>query len=317
MKNTENTKYIFFKKAAVLGLFFALCLSVLNVLYLNFVAPETVIGKSDKQFEDRNGNFDVIFFGDSHVLSGIDPKYIDKSFNFASTGENYFQTYYKLKGILESDIEKPKAIALSIDLHSFSSTRVKDFDNLWYWEKYIPFNEMIQFGEESTAQQWMDAYIPIIGNGAGFLELFLQSNKSSVTLGYRALNEDFEQEENRKKAGEKRTKFHFKDAEDFDKLLVEKFSEIIDLAQENNVEVFLIKFPVSKEYLEGADKYIDAKKYYENVDEILGKTKNKGKDIRLLDYQDEFFDNPSYFSDSDHLNHRGAKKLSEIIANEL
>jgi hypothetical protein len=317
MKNTENTKYIFFKKAAVLGFSFALLLFVLNILYFIWVVPETVLGRSDKQFEDRDRDSDIIFFGDSHVLSGINPKYIDKSFNFASTGENYFQTYYKLKGILESDIEKPKAIALSIDLHSFSSTRVKDFGNLWYWRKYIPFREMVQFSEENKAKQWVEAYVPIIGNGAGFLELFLQSNNSSVTLGYKALNEDFEQEENRKKAGEKRAKFHFKDAEDFDKLLVEKFSEIINLAQENNVEVFLIKFPVSKEYLEGADKYIEVKKYYENVDEILGKTKNKGKDIRLLDYQDEFFDNPNYFSDSDHLNHRGAKKLSEIIADEL
>ncbi len=317
MKNTKNTKYVFFKKAAVLGFFVALFLLVSNALYFAWVVPETVIGKTDKQFEDRDGNFDIIFFGDSHVLSGIDPQYINGSFNFASTGENYFQTYYKVKKILESDGEKPKAIALSIDLHSFSSTRVKDFGNLWYWKKYVPFKEMVRFEEENKTQRWMQTYIPVIGKGTGFVELFLQSNKANVVLGYRALNEDFEKAENRKKTGEKRARFHFRNAEDFDELLVEKFSKIIDLAQENGVEVFLIKFPVSKEYLAGAEKYIDAEKYYANLDDIISKTKKKGEGIQMLNYQDEFFDNPGYLSDSDHLNYRGAKALSIFLEKDI
>jgi len=84
-------------------------------------------------------------------------------------------------------------------------------------------------------------------------------------------------------------------------------------ASQNNITVFLVKFPLSHAYLENIlGLGIPMDTFYENISSLLA-----DEHYILLDYQILFIENDSLFLDSDHLNREGSRILATRISQNL
>ena len=70
----------------------------------------------DKQFAEYDGTLTYLALGNSHNC--INTHILENSFNYGSPSENFIQSYYKLKYILEKSGKKPEYLLLQADISS-------------------------------------------------------------------------------------------------------------------------------------------------------------------------------------------------------
>lgn len=295
----------------VLVLLFALA----NMLFYKFVAPSSLLARTDSQFYPEKYNTKILLIGDSHIKSGLDPLIINSSFNLASLGENYIQTYYKLRKNLQDEKFRPEFIVMPLDLHTFSSYRSSRFEDHWYWKDFVDFREVAEINKNvSSVEKNLNLMFPLAGQGRNLIKYFFQRNSTVLIKGYMPVNESFLLANNKEAIASARADYHLKNQAAIDSSILLYFSKLIELAQEKGIKVILVKFPITKEYYNAAGKYIqDNNEYYSQIFSSI----KSCRDVYLMDYQKKFFGKQFIFKDSDHLNYDGAEQLSRLFTNDM
>lgn len=288
---------------------------IINQIYISYIQKEKEIFRSEKNWQEyisnpQNKNIDYGFFGDSHTLNAINPKYIPNSYNFASSGEDYIETYYKIKKLISEDNIDIDVFILEIDPHTFSQT--KDYKKYWfepinYYSKYLSLKYISKYKEQTFFQTSILNYFPVIGNGREILNFLIK--KPEITVIYKGFSEnkgDFSKNkpEEMKQLAKKRIEQHFPN-NTICKENLEYFINILKLLE--NKRIILLKYPITKNYKNEINhkmlnEYINLIKYIE-----------KSYNIELIDYQNIYFEKNYFFANSDHLNYEGAKDLSEKL----
>ncbi len=305
----------FIKKTIFFFILTSLLFFSINMCYENFVLKKTLLAKTDAQFIDANKEgINILFLGASHTKRGINPLLIPNSFNYASADENYAETYYKLKTLIEKKQLKPQIIILPLELNSFTSKRIERFNNGWYWKKYIDFQEFAKFNPKfSILEAEITSTFPVLGNGLDFLSIIIKG-KSEMVKGHKRTYRDFSQISNKEQEAIVKANSHFKNTKLIDERLVFYLKRILDLAKENNIKVLVIKFPITEEYYKASLRYIqDIEKFNDITEGIV----NDRKDVILVDYQRLYWGNYSLFHNSDHLNAKGAEEFTQVIKKDI
>ena len=301
---------------------------ILNVIYITTVQEKNNLDRQDTIYYEYINNLgtkeiNYVFFGDSHTRYGINPMYIDDSFNFGIPSENYIETYYKFKKILEEDNGTINNIVLEVDLHTFKhKSRPKErlFSDSYY-ANIVPINEMLQLKYQNVVPILIQEYFPVIGNGLDLVGFFITppttTSPTSIYLGWANNTGNFSSS-NRSQIANTTYERHFgnDNPNGIEEIRFEYFMKVLEVAKNNEVNVIFIKYPVSKEYDDFINKNnITKDEYYEfifaNVNDTLG------ENYTVLDYYDVFFEHAEYFFDPDHLNDIGSKNLSEKIQSDL
>ena len=120
--NQELTKFI--KNGSILIFLLILIMISLNYLYIKIIEPRKKINEKEIEWQHYketliNNTLNYAFFGDSHTGEGVRCEFIDNSFNFSGDGEDYVETYYKIKKLLKEGVII-KNFILEVDLHTFS-----------------------------------------------------------------------------------------------------------------------------------------------------------------------------------------------------
>lgn len=287
---------------------------IVNIIYYKSELQYTILERTEKQLFDLRNEIQILFLGDSHILLGIDPAQIENSFNYASGGENYIQTYYKLDNLIKKGFI-PEIAILPIDLHSFSSFRSVRFDNEWYWRKFINFYKLAyQERKLSLLNNEINGIFSFKGKGLQLLKPVDFSKLSEIQRGYTPSEANFSKAENRLKVAAERVKSHLEGCDAIDGSLLLYFYKILDLAEEQNIKVVLIKYPLTEEYYSSVKKYIpNEEEYYRSALSQI----NNYNNIYIFDYQLLYSNRPELFKDSDHLNSAGAAEFSKLLNKSL
>ncbi len=296
------------------GLFFALVVAALllvaNAAYLAIVAPQSVFELTEQQFSQQVPDVRLLFMGDSHVKDGLDPRVIPESFNFASPGENYLQTYWKLRHLLEREDLDIQAVVLPLDLHSFSSTRTDQEAYYWYWSRYDDSGEIRRsIPEASPLALRITALLPVLGNGLEFVRV--NWRHSELIRGFQVLRGDFGQLPDKAEIAERQAAEHLGDATVREPLLLESFARLLELAADNDITLVFVRYPVSPQHNAAASAYIgDVDAFYEPMLELIEGTPN----ATFLDAHALYFESLELFSNSEHLNGPGAEAFTRYLA---
>ena len=305
---------------------FLIIIILLNQCYILKIEKNKRIYRVEAEWQEYkkmlpNSTLDYAFFGDSHIVDALNPIYINNSFNFGSAGEDYIETYYKIRKIIEKDRIRINNFILQIDRHTLSNklrTNNRLFMNLMYYSQFIPLNQIAELKEKDRFSLLLEINLPIAGKGIEIIDFFKSPpDLTPITLGWNNRTEDFS-------LGEKenytltRIRDHFIDndlvLDSINEKSLEYFCKILEIAKENNIKIILIKYPVSKEYDKGLKKNnISIENYY---NELFNKINNVTLNYILLDYYDDFFEHLEYFSDPDHLNFVGSEILSKKVAED-
>ncbi len=299
----KDDKIKFMKRGSLFILFFLIIFIALNNYYILKTSP--------------GYNLDYAFFGDSHVRDGLNPEFIDNSFNFGNGEENYIETYYKIKKIIDGGI-KINNFVLQLDPHTFSDkfrTNKELSIEKGHYNKAIPLIDAKKIKPDNMAQ-FLKVNYPMIGHGRELIAYSLNPQDSNrIESGWTNNTEKFNLKDKTDVASKRYNYFFSKTPNLLDNTTIKYFLKIFDIAKHENIGIIFIKYPVTKEYnIEFIKHNISIEDYYSNLFKEINKTFTK---YVILDYYDDFFENPEYFGDSDHLNSLGSRVLSKKVWKEI
>ncbi|MBU2649367.1 MAG: hypothetical protein KKA81_00400 [Bacteroidetes bacterium] len=329
------------------ALTFILVLIAANILldqvYKNFVVHNILNNAKDKDFLEYDDTLTYLSMGNSH--NTVNTYILENSYNYFSPAENYVQTYYKLKYILENTEKKPENLLLYIDLSSFGPRAANYFEHNSYWVKYLDFFELARIKDDrDVLANWVEGrFFSYAGNYRDFklsLVYLVKIGKLELHHGYRpprnfknfAYNKPegvgilsdestydwsdaipVDSTERMHRARQKSSIYFAKDAY-FDSSVAIYFEMILEKCRQHDVNVILLRAPVTKEYFQDVSQMIPVELIYDSIKKIYSKYPNV---IQVLDYHDLYFDHPEYFFDADHLNPVGAEEFTKRLRCDL
>lgn len=312
------------KKGMVFLVLLVLAILLVNAVYENFVLTQKTFYRNELRYQSyvkglQGKEINVLFMGDSHIFHGINPEYLDNSFNYASGAENYIKTYYKVRNVLETDSLKVNTLVLQIDPHTFS-TRYTDEDNLLseyeLYHNFITLKEAREITGDGLFNLWLEGNLPVLGNGEEFGILLGGIKLQEINkYGWLKSESDYSLKEDKEAELQRSYDIAFNNQERISNLSFEYYLRTIDLAQKHNVTLVLIKMPLSDDYFTMLkQRNITNENYYETIFEATNKTISH---YFVLDYSGEFTEKEYLFGDPDHVNFIGAEILSKQIGEDL
>lgn len=272
---------------------------------------DLVEGSMISQYYDEEKNHEVIFIGDCEVYANFSPMvlYQEKgisSYVRGSSQQMIWQSYYILKETLK--YETPKVVVFNVNSMRYDEPVSEAYNRLtldkmkWSPEKI----EMIK--TSMREEESMLSYIfPILRYHDRFDKLtqedftYLFNEKKNTYQGF-LINKEIKPLENVPTV-KKLANYKFADID------YEYLQKILDLCNENNIKLLLIKAPsVYPHWYEEYDEQIEefAQKNNINFINFLDKVEEIG-----IDYKQDTYDRGL------HLNLTGATKLSKYFANYL
>jgi hypothetical protein len=273
----------------------------------------------DNQYAEYNDTLKYLSFGNSHDC--INAYILDKSFNYGSPSENYVQTYYKFRSVLQKYSKRPEQVILFIDISDFGPKISNRFDYTSYWVKYVDFAELARLKHDKDLRiNWFAGkFCSYAGNYKEMqltLLYLIKIGHLDLYRGYHPPRDfrNFAREKDRRKLARKKAELYFTKDDYFDEDMAFYFERLLRLCQDHHINVILIRMPVTKEFFEEASRIVPIDKLYEKADKVISKYPNV---IHVLDYHDRYFDHPEYFFDPDHLNPVGSDSLTVQLKKDL
>ncbi len=310
------------KRAAFFTIIFLVLSWGTSRLFDRIILHDSLILRTERQFQAFEDPLYYLFCGTSHVKNSINPDIIPNSFNYTYMGENYVQTYYKLKYLLENDprIQDTRAVFLPFDMTSFSPMTADIFEPTVYWNRFINW---IELGKQrgrliEYALKPIEAGLFSYFKGAQFIHDYALIRKSGSRLpkllnGFRPRFKSFEDIDDHRADAEYRADKYFHSTEIQNDEMAEHFLKCLELLKQYEKKAVIIQFPVSLEFYEAAHEFIPDNRFESD----LLKRAEQITDLTILDYRDLFFNQNDHFENSDHINVKGAEKISKLIHNEI
>ena len=196
----KKDKIKFTKRSMIFIVILLTIISLINYSYIKLIQDKKIIWRIDVIYNEYINNLedkkiDFAFFGDSHAQRGVNPNFINNSFNFAKGGESYVETYYKLKKIIEQDKIKINNIILEIDPHSFSDkirTQNEIFAEFSFYSNFVPIKEIANLKDISLVSILIRKHFPVFGEGKTLVTSFFKPiEMTPIYLGWEANTQDF------------------------------------------------------------------------------------------------------------------------------
>ena len=319
----KKDKYKFIKKSSLFALIFICIIFILNSIYINTIEKDRLEIRKKLEWQEHketlsNAALDYAFWGDSHTKCGLNPEYIENSFNFGNDGENYIETYFKIRKLTEEENIKVESIILQLDTHTFSSTLLANnrLFNKLYYKDYMSLKDFASLTEKNYLVIFFESEMRIIGNGTKVIDYLIKGPDSKVLkLGWQKNTKDFSKNKDSTLTAKKYTRHFEKDLVLIENKIFDYFQKTLKIASENQIKIVFIKYPVSNEYdNELKRNNLPRDDYYK---ELFARIDETTTDYIVLDYYDLFFEHPEYLNDSDHLNYIGSEILSQKVADDL
>jgi len=248
----------------------------------------------------------VLLMGGSHIKSGLNPIYMVNAKNVATPGETYFDTFHKLKYLVNNPNNDISKVVFGFGHNNICGLNddkyIKESMSIEYLGRtypIIPFNELNSVGVNKigylkTIIRKMCLYPSV--KHEGFMGKGFKGrlpNLSMSDVGKR-VNYHYYEEGAVRRESERDIKY---------------LDSIINFAGLNNIELVAVNIPQRKEYYSAIPERI--KRRYEEIRISLIE-----RDIRLIDLLEMELDSSS-FANHDHLSKEGAKIISKIVSDSL
>lgn len=291
------------------------CISLWFFFEINLSKVKNSYNVKARQIELVKDSIEVLVLGSSREYFGVNPDYIThNTFNLANTSQSLYydcrllQKYYK-------KLPKLKLVIIPISYFSFESTIETSKE---YWRKYY-YNHFFEIKPEMGSMGVSDIrayslfalYEP--GNAWSYMLKNFQMNLSEhthVNGWYEVSKEESNliTNESAKARALDHTNSMMKKNIGFN---IKQMEDMLNLLSKNRIKAVLLTTPVTDLYFDNLDE-IKRQRMFKLVNDLSLKF-----NVRYCNYLNDRRFELSDFSDSDHLNPKGAQKMSAIINNEV
>ncbi|MFC1809576.1 hypothetical protein ACFL3D_05615 [Candidatus Omnitrophota bacterium] len=306
----------FFTKATIFILLCVIILCQLNDYYLS-AWDSNMFSEFDQSvyLSSHVEKGMITFWGDSHVVFGINTTLIKNAISFAENSESIAGTLEKIRFNLNKDTHI-KAIVLPYNLHMFTG---------YDWEYSLDDfteNDYISITDATptpislpTKKKLLWDLIPVLGKGDKLLSNVIKQSRGIDKKTLEAIkNKEPERVYPIEKVKERiNIQFPYSN-KPINKHFLTCFLQIIKLAEAKEIPVILIKYPIGSFYLKVLRemKGITPENFYDVVDTYLVDFRN----IIVWDYQQGFLSD-TFLPDYEHITDDGKQLFSREIQKAL
>ena len=291
---------------------FKIILFLLPVL-LPLATAELLIRQIPNDYKNKNlaiinqgKNYETLILGSSHTHLGINPAYLDsKSYNLAFIGESIDLTS-KVYQNFEENLDNIKTIIFPISYHTFyspglSKKWIKNY-SIYYDIKIsdLPVDnlEILNRDFKTIKDDIFNYYFK------GQDSIYMQSDVLGWRYGMGSNTKNYESAA--KKTLIRHThKDNGQVEKNFDKLL-----DLIKVWNSSNKKVILITTPLHEAYARGMNRI----QWQKTIEKAEFLAREYDGVVYFNFYDDKRFKEDD-FKDGDHLNSKGAKKITQILNN--
>jgi len=296
------------KKFLSIAFITTLFLIVIQFIALEYYTREkvAVMDEQTKSLISKH-NYKLALLGTSHTGYGAEMNKIDNEmFDYGEAYTYPIVMYQKTKMLIELN-PKLKYLLIEADYHQFYEF---SYETDTIYAKYAFLLKDIETGNENIFYSLNRELAPTLHRRA--IKTILGFD--NVVIGVQNKNPDWSkltQFQRDKKVVSKYNFFKFFNNKKMNKYSVDYYQKTIELAQKNNIEVILIRHPLTNEYLNNMYP-----KMKTDVDRLIDKLSNK-YNLKKFDYRYIFKDKQNLFADQDHLNKNGRQKFAKILTNDI
>ncbi len=269
--------------------------------------PNDYSYKSD-YLKNHSEGVEVLFLGSSHTYYGINPKYISqKTFNASHISQTLDVDFQLVDDNLEN-LKSLKYLVIPVDYFSLY-TKLSESKEAWRLKNYNiyyglnlsvnpkDYLELLSFKFQINIERIINYYF---------------NKKNYVTcsdLGYGVVKR---KQKDLIETGIEASKRHTADNDKYLMENIDVINDIVSLAKSKDVNVIFYTTPAYKSYREG----MDSDQYFRTI-KVIDSIANAHKNCYYFNLISDDKFKADDFRDADHLNKKGAKKLSQILNNKL
>ncbi len=251
--------------------------------------------------------FDVLFFGSSHMLNGIFPMqlwndYGIVSYNMANYGERLVLSYYNLLLALEQT-NAPKLVVIDTYMvhHTDKLNKVKRVESHYTLDSYpISYTKYLTIKDLFDGEDILDKSVEYL-----FDFSLYHSRWNELTKDDFIVNNQYEKgAESRIKVTEPEKINNFSEIEkyrDEETINMKYLRKMIEYCQENNIEVLVTYIPYPAD-----TKQISTSKYVQDICDEYNVNYINFLSMNTVNYSTDCYD-------SEHLNPSGARKVTDYL----
>jgi len=302
-----------FNKKRFIPLSFALAITglLIQFLILEYFTRTTIVVEDQQTIELNKikENFYLALIGTSHTNYGNEMMKLNKNmFDYGSAYTYPIVMFQKTKKLIEVN-PSLKYLILEADYHQYYDF---SYTQSTIYTKYAYLLKNIHTGNE-------DMFYSLNREIAPTLHKRIINQISSRMFGVNINKKDIKdinwsslsQEARDRTTYARFNFFKFSQIKSMNKNSLNYYEKTINLAKKNNIEVILIRHPLTNEYLNYM--YPNMK---EEVDQYIDKLQTT-YNLKVLDFRNIFKDKQELFENQDHLNKIGRKEFSRILVNTI
>lgn len=291
---------------------------VLSTAYTRVIGPRHKAWRSDRLWEMAPQQVDVVFLGDSHPRSGIDPRIMGPTWiNLATGGEHYTKSYYRFKTLYESSDRDVRVVVIPLDPNGFTSWHADQFAPEYVWGKYVDYWKLgrLRHEEWTFAAKWAKANIaPYTGELRTFNQL--RSKRFGFGEALASGRFDWLGPAAREHAAREQAEVHFEGFDHMDPNQKLGFDLLIDWAESEGIQVVALSYPLTDPYLRVIEEELGDPAAAVRAG-VIDKLPEEHPNVIHLDYTRFYFGQPDLFADPHHLNRAGRVLFTREVAREL
>lgn len=255
----------------------------------------------------------ILILGDSHTMSGIDDSIIMNSLNISQSSEHFLYSYNVLRQLLDNNSQIDRVI-LGVGFHSFSKSYDQQIQNkastIIRVPRYYPILD-----QESIMDINMDFNKFLLKQRKDIFKSIVKSSFMPGTISDFLFIGGFYKSERTNLSDSTANvaiqRHYFTESgtlQDYAVYQVKYLKKIVELCKVKNISLIFINTPVHDKYFKNIpEKFLD--NYYSTIQQF-------SNGINIYDLHSVKFAQDCY-GDGDHLNSKGAKKLSFIISERI
>lgn len=311
------------RAGAIRALRFAAGLVMLHLVatwaYVGVIGGKHKATRSDFLWEIAPDRVDLVFLGDSHPRSAIDPKLFEHAtaVNLATGGEHYAKAYYRFKTLYDRADRSVGAIVVPLDATSFTSWHADNYSPEYVWGQYVDFFDLgaAQGDRFAYVGPWLKAtFFPY----AGELRTFAQLRGKRFGFGEALASGRFDLlgQNGREHAAREQAEAHFKGADLMDDHQILGLERQIEWAKREGIRVVAISYPLTDAYLRVLETELGDPRAVVTR-EAIGPLRERHPEVVHLDCTDLYRGQPDLFADPHHLNRRGRVLFTAEVERRL
>lgn len=294
-----------------ISLFLLPLLAITGLLEFSMKQIPNDYSNKRRYLDSNSNNIEIIFLGSSHTFFGINPKFITGvAFNASHVSQSIDYDYAILKKY-ENNWEKLECIILPIDYFTMFS-RLSTGIEAWREKNYILYYDI---NKNSNLTENSELFTLGLSNTLKRIYSYYFDITSSVSCSKLGFGKKILKAKNLELSGIIAAKRHTILDENCFELNLKILQELIEFATKNNMKILFYTSPAYHTYVSNLNK-TQLKMTINLINELV---KNNSNCYYYNLLEDDSFDEQDY-SDADHLNEIGAKKLSlklNDIINEI